>query len=362
MIDKKRAAARVLLTFFFSLLILAGFALRFWDAKEANLNTRSRESLAMDTIIKISVSSAKTPEDLELILNGAFGIISDLDGKFSMHIQSSDISLVNANAGIKPVRVSSETADVVRTSLAVAELTDGAFDPTIGPISALWRIQDGTNPRRRLPDDTEISDTLSLVGKEMAKASEDGWIYLEKPGMKLDLGGIAKGYVSAAVGNFLISAGVKSALIDLGGNVVAVGNRPNGGPWRIGIQHPYRPRGEPVCSITVSGTSVITAGVYERYIEIGGKKYTHIFDPRTGRPVEGDLLSVTIVAEDPTVGDALSTAFMTMGIEKSKKLLESVPGIEAIFVTKGEGDAVELTTTGGIKGLIRMESPRAAQG
>jgi thiamine biosynthesis lipoprotein len=361
MIDKKHAEVRAFLGFFFPLLIIAGLAFRLWDAKGANMNTRSRETLAMDTIIKISISSGKTPEDLDLILDGAFSLISGIEGKLSMHMPSSDISLANANAGRKPVRVSSETADVVRTSLAVAELSDGAFDPTIGPVSVLWGTQGEGKRRSLFPDDAEISGALSLVDRKMAKVDGDDRIYLEKTGMKLDLGGVAKGYASAVVRDFLISAGIKSALIDLGGNVLVVGDRQDGTPWRIGIQHPGRPRGEPICSIAVSGTSVITAGVYERYIEIEGKKYTHIFDPRTGTPIESGLLSVTVVSEDPTVGDALSTAFMVIGLKKSKKLLESLPGIDAIFVSEGNGGTPEIHATAGIRGLVVNETPKAAR-
>jgi thiamine biosynthesis lipoprotein len=242
----------------------------------------------------------------------------------------------------------------VSASVAISRLTGGAFDPTIGPVTALWRIGDAQNPRLRLPDDGEIEAALSLVGADMVTVSPDDRVYLAKAGMKIDLGGIAKGFVSAEIGDFLTASGIGSALIDLGGNVVAVGNRPNGTPWRIGIQHPYRPRGEPICSIEVSGVSVITAGVYERYVEIDGKRYPHIFDPRTGRPVEGDLLSATVVSDDPTTADALSTAFMAMGLEKSKELLESLPGTEAVFVSRGTGEEPELYATAGIKGLARM--------
>ena len=358
MIDKKRTRM-AFCVFFFSALIITGLAMLYRDAKGASMNTRSRESLAMDTIMRISIHSAKAPEELDMILDGAFGIIADLDGHLSMHMPSSDISLVNVNAGQSPVPVSQETASAVWASLAIAQRTGGAFDPTIGPVSDIWKTRSVENPRGEVPDDAEIREALSLVGASMAHVSADNRIYLEKQGMKLDLGGIAKGYASGAVRDFLISAGVESALIDLGGNVFVIGTAPGrakGDPWRIGIQHPYRPRGEIICSIAANGTSVITAGVYERYVEIGGKKYTHIFDPRTGHPVDGDLLSVTIVAEDPAAGDALSTAFMAIGVEKSKKLLESFPGVEAIFITKGQGAEPDVTATEGIKGLIKNEA------
>ncbi|MDR1020331.1 MAG: FAD:protein FMN transferase [Synergistaceae bacterium] len=354
MSDKGRGGARVFLAFFLCLLFVCAYIYRIREERGDGMNVRSRESLAMDTIIRVSLHSCKTPEELERILDGTFALIASLDSELSMFKPSSGIALVNASSGQAPVKVSRETSRAVSASLALFRLTGGAFDPTIGPVTALWRIGDAKNPRLRLPDNREIEEALALVGADMATVSPDDRVYLSRAGMKIDLGGIAKGFVSAEAGNFLAAAGVESALIDLGGNVLTVGSRPNGTPWKIGIQHPYRQRGEPICSIEVSGAAVITAGVYERYVEIDGKRYPHIFDPHTGRPVEGDLLSVTVVSEDPTAGDALSTAFMALGLEKSKELLESLPGVEAIFVSKGTGAEPELYATVGIKGLTRI--------
>jgi thiamine biosynthesis lipoprotein len=353
MLDKNRTSARSLLLFFFSLLLLSVIVYGVREREVTGINTISRESLAMDTIIRVSVSSGKTPEELDRVLDGVFLLIANLDDSLSMHKPSSDISRVNTHAGREPVKVARRTATVLREALAAAELTGWAFDATIGPITALWRIRDAENPRLALPEDHEIKEALSLVGGDMMTVSGDDTVYLEKAGMKIDLGGIAKGFAAAEAGSFLSEAGIESALIDLGGNVLAVGNRPNGTPWRIGVQHPYRPRGEPICSITVNGASVITAGVYERFTEIGGKRYPHIFDPSTGRPVEGNLLSATVVAEDPAMGDALSTAFMTLGLEKSKKMLETLPGVEAIFISKSEDGEPELYVTSGIHGFVK---------
>ncbi|MDR1515386.1 MAG: FAD:protein FMN transferase [Synergistaceae bacterium] len=356
MSDKNRTAARAFLLCFFSLLLVGAIIYSIRERGGTRVNERSRESLAMDTIIRVSVNSGKTPEELDRILDGAFELIAGLDDSLSMHKASSDISRVNANAGQKPVKVAPRTAAVLWTAAAAANLTDGAFDVTIGPVTALWQIRDAKNSRLTLPGRDEIEDALSLVGADMMTVSADNLIYLKKEGMKLDLGGIAKGFAASETGNFLAEAGIESALIDLGGDVLALGSRPNGAPWRIGIQHPYRPRGEPICSITVNGASVITAGVYERFIKIGGKRYPHIFDPRTGRPIEGSLLSATVVTDDPTTGDALATAFMTLGLEKSKKLLESLPGVEAIFVSRGQADdEPELYVTSGIKGLVKTD-------
>jgi thiamine biosynthesis lipoprotein len=270
-----------------------------------------------------------------------------------MHDASSDVSRVNASAGGSGASVSPEVFEVLSQALRIAKKSNGAFDPTVGPLSALWRVGDHDNPRDEPPDAAEIASAISLVGYEMLSLSSSYEVRLEKAGMKLDLGGVAKGYASGAVGDFLKKSGVESALIDLGGNVLALGVRPNGERWRIGVQHPLKRRGEPICSVEIDNSSVITAGVYERFTEMVGRSYTHIFDPRTGYPLEGDLLSVTVITDDPTAGDALSTAFMVMGIEKAATLAGEL-GVEAIFLSARDGGEVELTATKGLDGRVRV--------
>ncbi|MDR3255899.1 MAG: FAD:protein FMN transferase [Synergistaceae bacterium] len=323
------------------------------------MNSRSRDGVAMDTLVSVSVHSRKSADELDRILDGAFELIASLDKKLSMHDASSDISRANAGAGSSGVSVSPEVFGLLFQALRIAEISGGAFDPTVGPLSVLWRAGDRDNPRDEPPDAAEIASALSLVGCGMLSLRAPDEISLEKAGMKLDLGGVAKGYASGAVGNFLKRSGVESALVDLGGNVLALGGRPNGERWRIGVQHPLRRRGEPICSIEIEDSSVITAGVYERFTEMSGRRYTHIFDPRTGRPVEGELLSVTVITDDPTTGDALSTAFMVMGMERAMALADDL-GVEAIFLSARNGAEVELTTTNGLDGRVRVMDDEAA--
>jgi thiamine biosynthesis lipoprotein len=184
-------------------------------------------------------------------------------------------------------------------------------------------------------------------------------VFLDMEG-RIDLGAIAKGCVSGMVRDYFHEEGVTSALIDLGGNVVAMGGRPERGkrerqPWNIGIQDPGKTRRTPVCVLTLYEGSVITAGIYERYWEAGGRRYTHIFDPATGRPLEGPLKSVTIVSDDPAQGDALSTAFMVMGEERSLELLRVIPGCDAIFISDdGSGGQRILATSGLMDSLKPM--------
>jgi thiamine biosynthesis lipoprotein len=250
------------------------------------------------------------------------------------------------------VKVSPETFSVLAAALRVADATDGAFDPTIGPVTLCWQEK---LPEGEIPSDEEIRNAVSKTGFEALKLSAPDGAYLETG--SLDLGGIAKGFVSAAARDLLRTRGVTSALIDLGGNVVVMGGRPEGRgsgrhPWRIGIQHPAQPRGTPICTVELREGSVITAGDYERFWDVGGRRYTHIFDPVSGRPIEGSLKSVTIVSNDPSEGDALSTAFMVMGEERAVELLSVFPGVEAIFVHEDEEKKYRVTATDGLRGSL----------
>jgi thiamine biosynthesis lipoprotein len=155
------------------------------------------------------------------------------------------------------------------------------------------------------------------------------------------------------VAALLQERGIVSAMINLGGNVVAIGGRADGTAWRIGIQDPSKPHGTPLCALRVHNMSVITAGVYERTWEAGGATYTHIFDPWTGVPISGDLQSVTVVADDAVAGDALSTAFMVTGPALAADLLRILPGVDAVFVS-GEGPAFDVLATEGLRNSIEL--------
>ena len=242
---------------------------------------------------------------------------------------------------------------MLTSALESARLTDGAFDPTMGAISLLWQRNLGEG---RVPRDDEIKSALKHVGYNHLTLSAPDKAFLKSEGT-LDLGGVAKGYISAMVRDFMRREGITSALIDLGGNVVAMGGRPEKGkggrqPWSIGVQHPAKPRGTPICVIRVYDDSVVTAGSYERFWDVGGRRYTHIFDPATGRPVDGGLKSVTIVSGDPALGDALSTAFMVMGEERSLELLQIIPDCDAIFVSEDGSGGYKISATSGLRDTL----------
>lgn len=163
---------------------------------------------------------------------------------------------------------------------------------------------------------------------------------LENPKAQIDLGGVAKGFIADKVGAYLTSKGVRSAIVNLGGNVLTIGSKTGGQPFIVGVQQPFQDRNEDIGYLYVSGRSVVTSGIYERYFIQDGKTYAHILDPRTGYPVQNDLSSVTIISDKSGDGDGLSATCFLLGVDKAEKLIESLPDTEAIFIKK-DGSTVK---------------------
>ena len=266
---------------------------------------------------------------------------------------TSGVVAINEQAGVMPVKVRADLLDVLEKALHYAALSDGAFDPTVGPLVQLWGI--GTD-RQRVPGDEEIARALELVNwRDVMIDRKTGTAFLRREGMALDLGAIAKGYAGDEAARIAREANVKRAVFDLGGNIVTLGWREQKRkappqPWRIGIQNPMDGRGTYIAVVTVHDESVVTSGVYERYFESGGKRYHHILSTANGRPVENGLLSVTIVTAGSTDADALSTAVFTLGHERGKALIDSIPETEAIFVF----DDRSVSITGGLAGIFTL--------
>lgn len=283
-------------------------------------------------------------------LDEAFKRLSEIEATMSINSLGTILGAVNAAAGVEAVRVPKDVLEVAARALYFAELTDKAFDPTIGPIVKLWNI--GLEGER-VPEAWEIQETLPLVDSSLVRIdAQASTIYLQKKGMLLDLGGIAKGYAADEVGKILANHGVKAAVIDLGGNVKVIGNKPDGTKWRIGVQNPSDARGAYIGIASLNeGATVVTSGVYERYfVDTNGRSYHHIFDTRTGYPVEGDLFSVTIISSSSIDADALSTALFALGLQKGMELAESQPGVEAIFIDS----ANRVYLSSGLPGIFNL--------
>ena len=264
------------------------------------------------------------------VYNDIFSRILEIENLMSVNIETSDISRVNAAAGKTPVIVHEDVFNVISRALFFARLSGGAFDPSVGPLVSLWGIN-SENPR--VPSLEEIETLLPLVNWEDVELRQNTReVFLKNYGMALDLGAIAKGYAVDEAASILKKAGIKRAIIDLGGDIYVLGKRKDGTPWRVGVQNPNGTRKDVMGISRVTNKAVVTSGVYERFFEADGKRYHHIFSPFEGYPAGGGLLSVTVIADDSINADALSTAVFVLGYEEGMKLLKSFPGAQAVFI------------------------------
>ena len=288
------------------------------------------ESLTMtgtyfDTVVQIEVWGA----DQE-IMEHCRQMCEDYEQMLSATIETSEISRIN-NAGGEPVEVSDETAGLIEEGIKYGDISDGRFDITIAPATDLWNFTD--NEEKILPDPDELAEAVTHIDYHCIKV-EGNTVTLTDPEARIDLGGIAKGYIADRLKEYLKDEGIEHALIDLGGNMLTLGRRYDGNDFRIGIQKPFAGTGTAMAVVSVNDKSVVTSGDYERYFEKDGVIYHHILDPDTGYPVQNDLDQVTIISDQSVDGDALSTTCFAMGLEDGLELIRNLDGIEAVFVTK----------------------------
>ena len=247
----------------------------------------------------------------------------------SANAPGSEVDMVNQAAGKAPVRVTDDFFAVMARAMELAKLSNGLFDPSVGPLVKLWGIN---TDHARVPSPPEIAAARRLVGwRDVVLDPAARTVFLKRPLMSLDVGGIAKGYAADEMVRILGARGVKSALIDLGGNIFAMGSKPDGRPWRIGIQDPDAPRGTSFGVATVVNMTVVTSGVYERFFIQDGKRYHHIMDTRTGSPVDNGLASVTVIADRSFAADGLTLSLFSLGPSKGMALARQM-GLEVIMV------------------------------
>ena len=250
----------------------------------------------------------------------------------SLRNKGSEVASVNLNAGKGAVVVSEDTFEVIQKALDIAALSKGAFDPTVGPLVEAWDIG-GDDPRK--PPQSEIDALLPLIGYDRVVLDAENFsVFLKDEGMVLDLGGIAKGYAADEVARVLHEHGVSHAIVNLGGNVLTLGNKTDGKPWKIGVQDPEALRGEYVMILSLVDQTLVTSGPYERFLELDGEVYHHILDTKTGYPVKSDYTSVSIITKNSLLADALSTSLYALGYEDGMALINTLEDVEAIFMTK----------------------------
>lgn len=291
-------------------------------ARAATEKPLSRQGFMLNTAVSIALYDLRD----EAILDGAFALCEEYEQLLSRTIETSDVYRINAAQG-EPVRVSAPTLEALQAALDYAELSGGAFDPTIEPLTTLWDIMSDSP---RVPEGDDIAAALSRV--DWTQVRIEGDAVSLAPGMGLDLGGIAKGYIADRLREYLRAQGVGSALINLGGNVLTLGGKPDGSEFVVGIQKPFGERqSDLIGAYRIKDMSVVTSGVYERYFEQDGVLYHHILDTETGYPVDNDVFSVTIISPGSTEGDALSTICFALGVDSGLELIESLDGIEAVY-------------------------------
>jgi thiamine biosynthesis lipoprotein len=277
-----------------------------------------------------------------------FDTFARVDARMSEWKPTSPLAQVNAEAG-EPVAVPDDLRAVVRRGLRIGELTEGAFDITW---AALWGLWDFNADAPRVPSDAELRHASALVDfRSVAVDDVAGTVRLPRAGMKIGLGGIAKGHALDRSAAALRERGVTSFTLSAGGQVYAAG-RKGDRPWRVGIRDPRGGEDDFFAVLEVSDLSVSTSGDYERFFVADGVRYHHILDPRTGRPARG-LRSATVVARDATLADALSTAVMVLGRDRGLAVVEGLIGVEAVVVD----DAGRVATTSGLVGKLEIRHP-----
>ncbi len=312
------------------------------------------EHQVMGTVIEAVLPQSDQPDRDATAARSAFAAFDDVDREMSEWRDDSPLSAINRAAGGAPLPAPPALREILRRAREISERSDGAFDVTWAALAGVWSFQ-ALSPS--LPSAAELERARSLVDYRLVEIDEPaGTVRLARPGMKIGLGGIAKGNALARAGAALRAAGVHAFLLSAGGQVLAGERDPTIGPWRVGIRDPRGPRDDFFAAIELDSTSVSTSGDYERFFLLDGKRYHHILDPRTGTPARG-LRSATIVAQEPVLADALSTAVMVLGREGGRALVATFPGVEALVVDeRGEVEA-----TRGLEARLRIaHAPREA--
>lgn len=333
---------------------MLSIAVIFWAARTymsglLEPSSAQRESYRLGTVVRLTVWG-KDKALIDRALDDSMAEITRLESLLSVNIATSDVSKINANSG-RFVAVSPETKEVVALAIKNAERTNGAFDPTIGSLVRLWGI--GTK-NARVPSGAEINAARALVDyRRVSFYDKGGKSYVAVgSGQSLDLGGIAKGWIADRIEALLKERGVKSAIVDLGGNIYALGESPKRREWKLGLQHPKKPRGEYFATVDAVDISVVTSGAYERYFEKDGVRYHHILDPSTGYPARSDLISVSVVSKQSADADALCTALFVMGLDRGAAFLKR-HAIQAVLVKGGNGNNAVFITPN-LKGCFEL--------
>ena len=289
----------------------------------------SQTERLMGTTITVSILHPQADK----LLTRCFELLRSYEHRFNANDASSELMEVNHQAGISAVQVHPDLFELISIGTRHSQAKNSHLNIAIGPLVQTWRI--GFSDARR-PSQEEIDQSLNKIDpKQIQLDTEKQAVFLKRPGMKIDLGALAKGYSADLIATFLKSQGVEDALIDLGGNILTVGQNPiKKQPWRIGIQNPVEPRGHHILALSIENKSVVTSGIYERHLEVDGQSFHHIFDSTTGYPVETELASITIISDRSVDGEIWTTRLFGESPTSILNIVESLPGIDTLLVSQ----------------------------
>lgn len=271
---------------------------------------------------------AKDSSEANSYIDLAVNEISRIENLISSWDLNSQTSEVNKNAGIKPVKVDKELFDLIQRSIAISNLTDGAFDISYASMDRIWKF-DGS--MTKMPSEEEITSSVSHVGYQNIELDEANIsVFLKLKGMKIGFGAIGKGYAADKAKSLLIEKGVISGIINASGDMTTWGKQTNGEDWKVAITNPLN-KNKAFALLPITDGAVVTSGNYEKYVNFNGKRYTHIIDPRTGYPSSG-IISVTVFAPKAELADALSTSVFVMGKDVGLNRINQLPNIECIII------------------------------
>lgn len=298
-------------------------------AKKTDTEPVSRSGIFFDTVITITLyDSAYSGSNGQELLDSCFLLCEQYEELFSTTIPTSDISQINQQAP-SPVSVDDATMELLDIGLRYCALSQGHFDITIGALSSLWDFSSG---KHSVPEASQIAAALQTVDYRQVQM-KNGQVSISDPNAVLDLGGIAKGYIADALKSYLTENGVTSGIIDLGGNILLIGAKPDGSNYNIGIRTPFAEAASSIAILRISDCSIVSSGNYERYFyDDNGTLYHHILDTATGYPISNGLNAVTIISPASVDGDALSTTCFSLGLQEGMELIESLENVEAVFI------------------------------
>ena len=309
----------------------------------------------MDTAVRVAVYGREmSRKKIDAAIDRTFEVMKEIEAKTSIHVDTSEVSRMNQAAGGNAVQISPETMDILSRAIEISRKTQGAFDVTIGVIKSVWAF-DSENPA--VPDESFIRSLLSKVDYRKIRL-RDMEAFLNEPGMQIDMGGIAKGFVIDMGVQSLKESGIQAGLVEAGGDLRVFGLHPHRNRWKIGVRHPRSQAGELIGVIETDETSIATSGDYERYFIKDGKRYHHILNPKTGFP-GGGCISVTIVTESALMADALATAVFVLGHEEGMSLIGRLEGVEGLILYEKDGQ-LKFTITEGLQQMVEWEDNEIA--